>query len=238
MRYVDRLPEPEGANTDALHFGSYIHRVLELGVSSTTVDELVALADEVRGEYSISKKYDGKDLICFSNFLKFNKDLTETVGLELVYEVNITEDISQNGIIDRVVKGNDGGFLVIDYKTSKRQKSKIELYQDSQLKGYVNAISQMYSVPVSKIIAGHYYPLTNTFVHVQYSAPQIAAHNRSIVDQVWKIRKRKKDEMRPSRNDFCNWCAYKSVCPEFNDPMTCQHKIETLLEQKKEQKKK
>ena len=34
FRYVDRLPEPQEANTEALHFGSYIHKVLEDGVET------------------------------------------------------------------------------------------------------------------------------------------------------------------------------------------------------------
>ena len=143
------------------------------------------------------------------------------------------EDITLNGIIDRVVKGTDGGFLIIDYKTSKREKSKVELYQDTQLKGYVYAISKLYGVPYSQIVAAHYYPLTDNFVHVQYSVPQINAHLRKIVDEVWKIRKKKKADMHPSRNDFCNWCAYKTACPEFNNPMQCAKTIEELKAKKK-----
>jgi len=232
-RYVERLPEPGDTNTEALHFGSYIHKVLEDGVNAKTQEELVQIAEEVKGSYKVSKKYTGKDLRCIENFLKFNPQLEETVATELVFEVPVKDDITLNGIIDRVVKGKDGGYLIIDYKTSKREKSKVELYQDTQLKGYAYAISKLYEVPISNIVAAHYYPLTNNFVFVQYSNPQINAHLRKIVDEVWKIRKRKKDEMKPSRNDFCNWCAYKSACPEFNNPMQCAKKIEELKAKKK-----
>ena len=166
-RYVERLPEPEETNTEALHFGSYIHKILEEGVN------------------------------------------------------------------DRVIEGKDGGYLIIDYKTSKREKSKVELYQDSQLKGYVYAISKLYDTPISNVVAAHYYPLTNNFVFVQYSVPQINSHLRKVVDQIWTIRKKKKDELRATRNEFCNWCAYKTACPEFNDPMQCTKKIEELKAKKK-----
>lgn len=235
FRYVDRLPEPKGANTDALRFGSYVHEVLELGVKAkaTTLEELTHIADGLKDTYNVSESYKGKDLRCFKNFLTFDKKLTETVGIELVYEVPLAEDILQNGIIDRVCKGTDGGLLIIDYKTSKREKSKVDLYQDSQLKGYVNAISTMYKVPVSKIVAAHYYPLTNNFVHVQYNNPQIHAWKRGIVEKVWRIRKAKKENMKPSRNEFCNWCAYKPICSEFNDIHTCQKGIEDLKVRKK-----
>ena len=233
FRYVDRLPEPEEANTEALHFGSYIHKVLEEGVEATTQDELEKIAEDVKGTWTISEKYDGKDSICFRNFLEFNSGLKGSIATELVFEVPVKDDITLNGVIDRVIKGKDGGYLVIDYKTSKREKSKVDLYQDSQLKGYVYAISKLYDVPVKNIVAAHYYPLTNNFVHVQYSVPQINAHVKNIVDEVWKIRKKKKADLKPSRNDFCNWCAYKGLCPEYNDPQTCTKKFEELKAKKK-----
>ena len=232
-RYVDRLPEPPETNTEALHFGSYIHKILEDGVNAKSQEEMILIAEEVKGSYKVSKKYEGKDLKCIDNFLSFNKKLGNTVGTELVFEVPVKDDITLNGVIDRVIKGEDGGYLIIDYKTSKREKSKVELYQDTQLKGYVYAISKLYKVPISNIVAAHYYPLTDTFVHVQYSVPQINTHLRKIVDEVWKIRKKKKDEMRANRNDFCNWCAYKTACPEFCTMHEVQAKIEELKTKKK-----
>lgn len=232
-RYVDRLPEPDDAPTDALHFGSYIHKILEDGVKATTEAELMQIAEDVRGSYKVSKKYDGKDRTCIQNFLKFNDGLGETVDTELVFEVDVKDDITLNGVIDRVIKGQDGGYLIIDYKTSKREKNKTELYQDSQLKGYVYAISKMYNVPVQEIVAAHYYPLTNNFVYVRYSKPQINAHVKRIVDEVWKIRKKKKAEFQPSRNEFCDWCAYKKACPEFCSMFDVEKKIEELKAKKK-----
>lgn len=227
-RYVDKLPEPEESNTDALHFGSYVHKIFENGVKAKSETELVRIAEEVRGSYKVSEKYDGKDLTCIKNFVKFNEQLEETLATELTFEVPVKDDITLNGVIDRIVKGKDGGYLIIDYKTSKKEKSKVDLYQDSQLKGYVYAISTLYKVPVNQIIAAHYYPLTGSFVHVQYSQPQIAQHLRGIVDEVWKIRKCKLDDMKPNRNDFCNWCAYKSACPEFNTLNEVTKKVEEL----------
>lgn len=227
-RYVDKLPEPEESNTDALHFGSYVHKIFENGVKAKSEEELVRIAEEVRGSYKVSEKYDGKDLTCIKNFVKFNEQLQETVATELSFEVPVKDDITLNGVIDRIVKGKDGGYLIIDYKTSKKEKSKVDLYQDSQLKGYVYAISTLYKVPINQIIAAHYYPLTGSFVHVQYSQPQISQHLKSILDEVWKIRKCKLDDMKPNRNDFCNWCAYKSACPEFNTLNEVTKKVDEL----------
>jgi len=232
-RYVDRLPEPEGANVEALHFGSYIHKVLEEGVKATNKEDLLKIAEEAKGTYKVTKKYNGKDLICIDNFLKFNAKLAETVSTEQVFQVEIKDDMTLNGVIDRVIKGKDGGYLVIDYKTSKREKTKVDLYQDTQLKGYVYAVSKLYNVPFSSVVAAHYYPLTNNFVSVQYSMPQMNNYLNKIVDEVWKIRKMKKVEFCASRNDFCNWCAYKSVCPEFNSSLDIEKRIKELKPKKK-----
>jgi len=241
-RYVDRLPEPGAANTEALHFGSYIHQVLEEGVEAKDLAELEELSKGIKGSYKVSKKYDGKDLICFRNFLKFNAKLGKTEGIELVFEVPLEGDITLNGVIDRIIKGSDGGYLVIDYKTSKREKSRVELYQDSQLKGYAYAVHKLYNVPLSKITAAHYYPLTNNFVHVKYSIPQINAHVKTVVKKVWDIRKAKKEDMRPSRNQFCDWCVWqKKHCPEFSDGYSVQKAVEESKQEKKrlnEEKKK
>ena len=234
-KYVERLPEPRGTNTGALHFGSYIHKILEEGYKATTVKELSDLAEEYKGNYKFNDDYIPKIDKCLKNFLRFNASLKDTLAVELVYEVVLDKrnDIKQNGVIDRVIKGDDGGLLVIDYKTSKREKSKIELYEDTQMKGYVFAVHKKYGVPLNNITAAHYYPITNNFVSVQYSSPQINSYKGKIMEEVWRIRKAKKIELHPSKNEFCNWCAYKELCPEFADSRLIEQKIQKIKEEKK-----
>tara|TARA_R110002110_G_scaffold68830_4_gene186107 strand:- start:318 stop:1100 length:783 start_codon:yes stop_codon:yes gene_type:complete len=232
-KYVDYIPEQDKTNTGALHFGSYIHKILEDGVEATSIEQLKTIAEEVKDNYTFQDSYIPKIDVCINNFLRFNASLEETVATELRYEVQLTKDIKQNGIIDRVIKGNKGGYLIIDYKTSKREKGKIDLYQDMQLRGYVYAIHKLYNVPFSEIVAAHYYPLTDTFVNVTYGMPQINDYLNTVKEEVWKIRKAKKDELKPMINDFCNWCAFKSLCPEFEDPFTVNKKLEEIKISKK-----
>ena len=228
FNYIKRL-QGEGSNTDPLHFGSYIHKILEDGVAATTLVELTKIAEAERKNYSFGKTYEPKIEKCLKNFLRFNASLTETVSTEMVYEVTVDKEkeISLNGIIDRVVKGTDGGYLVIDYKTSKRELKKIDLYQDRQMQGYAFAISKIMEVPLDKITVAHYYPLTNNFVTCKYSATQISVYLREKIDQVWKIRKMKTDDFKPMQNQYCNWCSFKNYCPEFNDPMLCEQRLKT-----------
>jgi RecB family exonuclease len=121
-RYVERLPEPAESNTEALHFGSYVHKILEEGVNATTQDELVRIAEEVKGSYKISKKYTGKDLKCIDNFLEFNSKLGESVATELVFEVPVKDDITLNGVIDRIIKGED--ILLSTTRLPREKKAK------------------------------------------------------------------------------------------------------------------
>jgi|TARA_Y100000310_G_scaffold139433_1_gene138733 putative RecB family exonuclease len=228
-RYVDRFKE-ERTNTDPLHFGSYIHKIFEDGYQATTLAQLSVIAEDVKKDYTFSKSYIPKIKTCLENFLRFNASLSETVSTEMVYEIvyDKEKDLKLNGIIDRVIKGTDGGYLVIDYKTSKRELSELDLYQDRQMQGYAYAIHKKLGVSFDKIVVAHYYPLTNHFVTCKYSLNQIRQYLREKVDQMWKIRKMKKDEFKAMQNQFCNWCGYKNLCPEFNSGRLCEERIQKI----------
>jgi len=233
-RYVDRIKEI-AKNTDALHFGSYIHKILEDGYQANSLADLTVIAENVKKDYSFSETYNPKIKVCLENFLRFNATLAETVATEMVYEIvhDAEKDIKLNGIIDRIIKGKDGGYLVIDYKTSKRELTELDLYQDRQMMGYAYAIHKKLGVSLDNIVVAHYYPLTNHFVTCKYSANQIHQYLREKIDQIWKIRKMKKADFQPMQNQFCNWCGYKSMCPEFNSGLVCEQRLQALKDAKK-----
>ena len=225
-RYIDRIQETGDANTDALHFGSYIHKILEDGYQATTMSELNSWAEKHKENYKFSKSYNKKIEPCLKNFLRLNASLGETVAVEHGFNIDMGNDIEIIGYIDRIIKGKEGGFLVIDYKTGKREKSKTELYQDTQMKGYAFATHREFKVPFNKIVCAHYYPVTDTLVTIQYSESQVAAHMRNVVNDVWKIRKLKGGEFNPNQNEFCNWCGYKNVCSLFEDPQDIKARLD------------
>jgi DNA helicase-2/ATP-dependent DNA helicase PcrA len=219
FKYVDHYQE-KSKNQDALDFGSYIHKIFELGYEKTSLEDLFTIAQEAKKDYKISEEKDQKTETCLRNFLRFNSSLTETVGTELVYEVKQDDknDISLNGIIDRIVKSPQGEYLVIDYKTSKKELKKHELYQNHQMQGYAYAVHKLFKVPIDKITVAHFYPITGNIVSVKYSWPQISTYLRHKIETVWKIRKKKKDEFPACKNQYCWWCGYSNLCPEFSSP--------------------
>lgn len=237
FNYIKRLKE-SGTNTDPLHFGSYIHKILEDGVACTTLAQLTTIADRERKNYSFSKDYEPKIERCLKNFLRFNASLAKTISTEMVYEVLVDEtyDISLNGIVDRVVEGSEGGVLVIDYKTSKRELKKIDLYQDRQMQGYAYAMSKLLNVPLKNITVSHFYPLTGNFVTCSYSPNQINVYLKEKIEQVWTIRKKKTEEFPAMENQFCNWCGYKKYCPKFNPQRVCEERLKTAPTKKRRKK--
>lgn len=224
-------------------FGSYIHEIFELGVNAKHESELVRISEEIKGKYNIPDSKKAATLKCIKNFLVFNSGIqakgTETLGCEITYSIDLGNGINATGVIDRVLRSKTGSIMVIDYKTSKREKSKVQLYQDNQLKGYALAACELYNIPVSeaakKIVCAHYYPMSNNFVPVNYPASELIKHNKKILETAWNIRKATMESLTPAQNEFCDYCQYKHICPLYQDGNTIKCNL-ILEEQKKEAK--
>ena len=236
-KYHEYLPEER--DDTALQFGSYIHRILERGVAEYTLSGLEVISEEEKANYKFSKDYLPKIIKCLKNFLDFNTKIakSKTVGVELREEFEISKDIVYNGIIDRVIQAEDGSIMVIDYKTSKSEKTRIELGMDNQLLGYAVMCSKKYDIPLNKITCAHFYPITGNFVSVTYPTAKTAYFINEIKEQVWKIRKKTKEQFLPIKNKFCNWCQFKRACPLFVDNFTVQKIIQENHENQLSKKK-
>jgi CRISPR/Cas system-associated exonuclease Cas4 (RecB family) len=222
---------PEQRSDTAMAFGSYIHKVFELGVNTSSLEDLTKIAEEVKPTYKYDQDYDKVIPKCLKNFFEFNSKISkaQTVGIELNEELKI-DDFAYIGIIDRVLKAEDGSIMIVDYKTSKREKTKLELFTDKQLIGYAVSISKNWNVPINKITCGHFYPITGNFVYVTFQYPQVSKFIQDIKNEVWTIRKKAKADFQPIRNRFCDWCGFKYVCPLFTD----QNTIIRLIQENKE----
>ena len=214
-KYIDYLKDEynKGLSKDALQFGSYIHKIFEDGVEAKSVDELRRIARDLRGNYHFKGRVQDIET-CIKHFFEFNSKLEGSVSTEMIFEEKISDDFSLNGIIDRVCKSKNGKYLVIDYKTSKREKTKRELYNDPQLLIYALAMSRMYKTPVNNITVSHYYPLTGNLVSIKYLPNQVNSFAKKIQDKKWEIRKKKVAQFPPKVNRFCDWCGYKEICPK------------------------
>jgi len=227
-KYIEYFPGFASKNEESLNFGSFIHKVFELGYLLKDTKSLMKIAEQERATYHIPFQYDDKIKICVENFIQLNSGLGETIATEGKFEVvlDVEAGIKHTGVIDRIVKGSDGGYLVIDYKSSKREKSKKDLLQDKQSMGYAYAVHKMHNIEFNKIWCGHYYPVSNHLVVVQFNKAQIFAWKKKEIDKVWRIRKKKRDEFPPMRNIFCDYCDMKPVCPLFNSEKEVCERLE------------
>jgi len=237
FKYIDYLQE-KSTNTDALQFGSYIHKIFEDGVKATSEEELHQVAESLRSNYTFDKERENKIEICITNFLNFNNSLSacEQVATEQIFAVELKQGYAVNGIIDRIVKSKDGGYLVIDYKTSKRASTKRELYNDPQMLLYAYAVSVLYTVPISAVTLSHYYPHMDKLVHVKFSEAHVLMYMQKLTQKIWEIRKKKKGDFFPQMNQYCNWCGYKDMCPKLN-PATHLTEYAEAVKNKKPRKK-
>lgn len=209
-----------------MDFGTYIHRIFELGHGENHITELEKIAENIKKDYKVPLVYKDRIDQCLRNFLRFNNGLGETIAVEHEFSVDLAEGIKYNGFIDRIVKGQQGGLLIIDYKTSKKEKTKLDLSRDKQLIGYAFAVATEFKIPLSEIWCAHYYPLTDNLVAVKFPQSSINMWREKEINKVWKIRKKKKDDFPAMQNTFCDWCEYKPMCPVFNTDCEVKQKIE------------
>jgi len=232
FKYVDYLRGiyNVNSNTDALQYGSYVHKIFELGTELETLEELENLAGDLRPNYKFSSIKEKNLSLILENFFEFNKKLEETISNEMIFKIDVTDDYSINGIIDRVIKGKSGNYLVIDYKTSRRPTPKTELFTDPQMLMYAYAVAKQFKVPIDKVTVAHYYPHLDKLVSVCYGRAQVSVFLRGLKNKIWEIRKKRKTDLKASQNQWCNWCQYKDLCPEFGGTEEC------LVEAKKVEK--
>ncbi len=230
-KYILHLPGFGSKNEESLNFGSFLHKVFELGYKEHDLKSLLKIAEENKRTYHIPFSLNEKTKIAVENFLLWNQKLGETISTERAFSVPLDaeNDIAFIGVIDRVVKGKEGGYLVIDYKSSKREKKTKDLLSDKQMMGYAYAVHTEYGVDYKDIWCAHFYPLTGNFYPVRFSRFQIDNWRKKELDKVWRIRKKKKDEFPPMTNIFCDYCEFKPVCEKFNSKeQVCQRLVEQI----------
>lgn len=217
LKYVDKLPPANHTDDGALKFGNFIHKIFELNPHARTLQELESCAESLKENTSFPNKFNDKIKTCLVNYLALIASfphLPDEPKPEWYYKLKIGKDEIILGIIDRIVKGKDGGILIVDWKTG-RETTKAKLMHNKQLMGYVLACHIKFGVPINKIVAAHFYPVSNTLLTIKYSKQQIQTYIKGRIDKFWVIRKLRKSEFLPCQNENCNWCEYKKLCPVY-----------------------
>lgn len=212
-----------------LHFGSIIHKALEIYRNLVDAGKNVSLfkclhkADEEYKQYSLdnSEFEDAQKML--DNWLNTREIEYPLVNTEEYFVVNI-RDFKIHGYIDVIEKIDSNHYRVIDYKTGKTYKNKHEAMESTQLKMYALAVMDLYEVENVEVAFDQLRFESPEFI--QYTTDQL----RKFVQYLYHIQRTIKNdrEHHPRIDWHCRWCDYSNHC-EFIDEIDSVSEIEEAL---------
>jgi putative RecB family exonuclease len=162
--------------------------------------------------------YRGNGVRCLENYYRrhYPFDAGETLGLEKQIRFQIDEEGKYRirGVIDRLVRAQDGALEIHDFKTSARVPPQAALDSDRQLALYEIGVRQQLREEGEIRLVWHYV-LSNqlrTSVRTPEQLADLRAATAAIIDRI-----RREREWTPRPGPLCNWCDYKAICPVFRE---------------------
>ncbi|MFH1736693.1 MAG: PD-(D/E)XK nuclease family protein [Actinomycetota bacterium] len=153
-----------------------------------------------------------------------SREPVRAVAVEKYFKAKLDPDDKDSdvvsGLIDRIDK-TDSGYEVIDYKTNKKEPPSYHYERDLQLPIYKWAAEEALSLrPVTKVSFFYVVPEVNKKVtpDVPYDIAKTKEIVGGVITDIKKDIKRFEDagrEFEASRNNLCDWCDFKKICPAF-----------------------
>ena len=140
LQYVLGVEQPEDIDVfeiiPANEYGTMAHDLLEhLDKAKTSEEQFAKEALHRFNEYLILNPSDNEALVedCRNNFLKMMQNAYEMEGNELtafrerdIYYTHPDTGLTIHGFPDKVIKNTDGTYRVVDYKTGRKVKHKVD----------------------------------------------------------------------------------------------------------------
>ena len=140
-------------------------------------------------------------------------DRSDTIALEKLFNLKLTNEIYYRGYIDRISQEPNGKLRIIDFKTGKRVNNPEE---DMQLRSYALWLFEIYQDDEIEIV---FEALRHgkTFCS-KLRKSQLPAIREKLLTDINKINSTEKFEANPSI--LCSWCAYFDEC-DYIDSGIC-----------------
>ena len=231
---IDEIKPEEGSDNLYGVLGSSFHKIMELQDRFNLTQEkmlefwsplfLIHLSNTpnlpkgINYQPFISR---GPELIKNGLKLKERWKNTQKVGNEiycrLEYKNKFIEDINLSGIIDLLVKDNNGIFTIIDWKTAKTKESDID--SNFQLTFYIYYIHHIYKIDYEDIFGSLAYPVHCDMLFTQRTQSDIDKLFEKIDIMLKRISEsdfKKEPKLTMNLND-CFFCAYKRRCEKYDN---------------------
>lgn len=240
FRSIDRLPqEPSPA---ALR-GTMVHRALELIFDLPTKDRTLSAAthlleqswDELcaaepasaavlRTELSLGQESTPTEVAAAviapaAVFLETYFSLEDPQRLEphereFGVSVEIADNFTIRGFIDRVDRTPDGAIRIVDYKTGRAPAARYEDKAMFQMRFYALAWWRLTGV-VPKMLQLIYLG-SNSFLRYEPTPGDLEATESKILALRFAINKSATSgAFTPTTSKLCDWCAYRNLCPAW-----------------------
>lgn len=218
FQYVDKLPTKK---TPALSFGGSLHSALKWFYNvpvpkPPTKEELVKTLLKVWEKEGYENEEQEKEFLDHARqiigvYYDANvKDFQLPVALEERFQVNLSDDLTVSGIIDRMDKLPSGGYEIIDYKTSRKLPPRSRLDSDLQLSIYHLAAQETWGKEPEKLTL--YFLIPNEKMTTNRTKEAISGVKAEIFKVAEGIAAQ---HFEPVQNPLCPWCDFQPQCPLF-----------------------
>jgi len=221
---IDRIRTPKGK--DAI-FGTVIHNTLKFihqpgRLAPLTLQDILKYFESNWNKDLFPSPYDEQTLFARGkNILeKYYKEndifKASPIALEMFFEAPV-EDHVLAGKIDRIDKTADGGFEIIDYKTSRQLPSQEAIDNDMQLAIYQIGFLKKWPQFDRQIKISLYFLQHGIKLSSSKNPGDIEETKEKILDIIKSIEETKeKNDFKPLPGPLCDWCGYQKQCPMFS----------------------
>jgi len=186
-----------------------------------TDDEIKDVMDKYL-ELAAAERIEDFDILKDGQAMVMKKLGNFTIGrsileLENKFRIETYEGVPAIGAMDKIVEIDDDTVGIIDYKTNKWAASAKDLKSDMQLSFYDLAASVMYPKYKKVVLIMDYLRAKPVYSYrTAEDRKTFAQYVKGIYDNILET---EVEDLKPSLNQFCGWCDYKTHCPKYAQTM-------------------
>jgi len=251
-RYLDKII-PEIEKTIELHLGGIVHDTLEWLYQQKkenkipTIDELILYyAEKWENTYDpkirivkknlTAKDYFNKGVQFLLNYYTKHKpfeDNTLEVEKKIIIHLDMEKNYKIQGFIDRLSYNLETEeYEIHDYKTANNLPPQHKIDNDRQLALYAIAIKELFGKDKKICLVWHYLA-HDLKICSRRTDEQLEQLKKETIELIKKIELTTK--FPSSKTILCNWCEYKTMCPQFGGkPNEKQNKLDNYSNKKGE----